>query len=395
MTIRTFSLLIVLACLIVGTTTATRAEAAAPTSELLGSASPVELEPMSPPWAGDDEDDDETSDIGDDEDDDEGDEVCECPCPQDCGGPEGTPCDEGQFCQREQGDCSEVAEGVCTDISGVCQPIVMEVCGCDGRTYSNACFAAAAGVTVDRPGPCVEAVACGGTAGDTCEEGQYCRRLPGHCSEEDPGVCRDVPRVCPTNLAPVCGCDGTTYDNPCSAASAGVNIAAAGACDGAGQACGGEAGECEEGQFCQRELGECAEDAAGTCASTPAACPSFLAPVCGCDGVTYDNACVAHGAGVNVASDGACASGQACGGAAGDCGEGEYCSRPRGECTEDAEGVCATVPAACPTTFAPVCGCDGMTYPNACFAAGSGVTVDQQGPCMNAIRSKGSRGRVR
>jgi hypothetical protein len=37
-------------------------------------------------------------------------------------------------------------------------------------------------------------------------------------------------------------------------------------------------------------------------------CPDIWAPVCGCDGNTYANGCVAAGARINVAYEGECAS---------------------------------------------------------------------------------------
>ncbi|MCB9639007.1 MAG: hypothetical protein H6727_08940 [Myxococcales bacterium] len=44
------------------------------------------------------------------------------------------------------------------------------------------------------------------------------------------GVCTARPQNCTALAAQVCGCDGKTYGNECSADAAGVSVQATGAC---------------------------------------------------------------------------------------------------------------------------------------------------------------------
>ncbi len=78
----------------------------------------------------------------------------ECEDDRRCGGELDVACSEGHFCRAEVGDCSENAPGQCTRRPEICPDVWMPVCGCDGQTYGNSCEALAAGISVERVGPC-------------------------------------------------------------------------------------------------------------------------------------------------------------------------------------------------------------------------------------------------
>jgi Kazal-type serine protease inhibitor domain len=73
-----------------------------------------------------------------------------------------------------------------------------------------------------------------------------------------------------------------------------------------------------------------------------------------------------------------------CGGLRGaGCGVGEYCSYPlEAICgAADAPGTCEKRPATCLENYVPVCGCDDLTYSNACAAGIAGVSIAANGTC--------------
>ncbi|HEY5955156.1 MAG TPA: hypothetical protein VIV60_01335 [Polyangiaceae bacterium] len=75
------------------------------------------------------------------------------------------------------------------------------------------------------------------------------------------------------------------------------------------KACGARAGNtCAANEYCAYQAGEyCgAADAEATCKPRPEACVDLYAPICGCDGNTYGNSCVAAAAGTGIYSAGKC-----------------------------------------------------------------------------------------
>lgn len=225
---------------------------------------------------------------------------------------------------------------------------------------------------------------CGGCAGTPCEGGFVCEMPPGHC-HDDPtvGFCIEVPDVCPDIFAPVCGCDGRTYENDCVRRQHRAALFHPGPCQ---TFCGDATGAaCPDGTFCNGLPGRCEATNEGICTPIPEACPDVWDPVCGCDGVTYSNDCDREAAAVRLRHFGACdtlcgidASGSA------ECPAGQYCEQPPGLCElPGIPGVCVPLPDGCPDHIEPVCGCDRVTYGNDCERMTAGVALLHHGECEN------------
>ena len=133
------------------------------------------------------------------------------------------------------------------------------------------------------PSECRCAAGC--ASHEDCPQGYLCE--DGVCQKEDPCDCNDP-------YQPVCGTDGRTYANTCELDCAGVARAHDGPCE---NLCTNDA-ECPAGMLC--ENGVCV--AACDCTGEP------YQPVCGTNGVTYNNDCERQCAGVGLDHVGECES---------------------------------------------------------------------------------------
>ncbi|XP_014437821.1 agrin isoform X1 [Tupaia chinensis] len=282
--------------------------------------------------------------------------------------------------------CEPSAEGPgrasCVCKKNACPNVVAPVCGSDASTYSNECELQRAQCSQQRRirllsrGPCGSRDPCSNV---TCSFGSTCARSADGQSASClcPATCREAPE------STVCGSDGSDYPSECEllrhACARQENIFKKfdGPCDPCQSAITDMSRGCRVNPRTRRlEI-----------LLSPESCPSQKDPVCGDDGVTYENDCIMGRTGatrgllLQKVRSGQCQPRDQCPEA---CRFNAVCLSRRGR------PRCSCDRVTCDGAYRPVCAQDGHTYDNDCWRQQAecrqqrAIPAKHQGPCDQA-----------
>ncbi|XP_042234513.1 agrin-like isoform X4 [Homarus americanus] len=274
------------------------------------------------------------------------------------------PCDDVKCPEKQTCQLDRERKPTCR-CNDVCAKEFNPICASDGKTYTNECVKKVEACKARKSLAIVYRGAC--DAGLNPCDGLSC--LPGEeCKIDTFGIARcECPPACEPVVRPICGSDRQTYDNLCElqrtvcVKQVDIVVSYIGVCGEEGPCAGhvcGHGGVCVERQG--RPVCECPQ------------CPAHLDPVCGSDGISYDNECHLRAEACRIRHDipvryrGRCFDVRENVEPSAGC-ENKQCEF-YGVCEADEAGVGRCVcPEGCVKVDSKVCGTDGVTYLNECL----------------------------